>query len=215
MKAKDFYSGTESRERLQIRKSYLQTVLPVVFVSLFLLLFASPASAHCDRKNGPVAVDAKEALETGDFDKIVKWVGEKQEEELQAKFKQALTIFENGAEARELAMDYFMETAVRLHRAAEGMPFTGLKPASPNPPDIAKAEKALETGNIEPLQALLKKELEMETSKWFKKALDAKMNKDKSVEAGRKWVDSYVKYIIYAHKLYQRIQAGPPHGVGE
>ncbi len=92
--------------------------------------------------------------------------------------------------------DYFMETAVRLHRAAEGMPFTGLKPASPNPTDIEKAEKALVTGNIDPLQTLLKEELDNETSKWFKKALEAKKNKGKSLEAGRRWVDSYVKYIV-------------------
>lgn len=215
MKAKDFYSGTESRERLQIRKSYLQTVLPVVFVSLFLLLFASPASAHCDRKNGPVAVDAKEALETGDFDKIVKWVGEKQEEELRNKFRQSLSVYRKGSESKELATEYFMSNTVRLHREAEGMPFTGLKPASPNALDIGIAEKALETGDIDPLQTLLKEELEKETSKWFQKALEAKKNKDKSVEAGRQWVDSYVKYIIYSHKLYQKIKAGPPHGVGE
>ena len=79
----------------------------------------------------------------------------------------------------------------------------------------ATAEKALETGDIDPLQTLLKEELEKETSKWFQKALEAKKNKDKSVEAGRQWVDSYVKYIIYSHKLYQKIKAGPPHGVGE
>jgi len=168
--------------------------------------------ASCDRENGPVA---KDALKTGDFNKIVIWVGEEQEEELKAKFKQTLAVYKKEDDARELATDYFMETAIRLHREAEGMPFTGLKPASPNPPDIAEAEKALETGDIGPLQLLLKEELEKETSKWFQKALEAKKNKDKSVESGRQWVDSYVKYIVFINKLYQKIQAGPPHGVGE
>lgn len=168
--------------------------------------------ASCDREDGPVA---KDALKTGDFNKIVIWVGEEQEEELKAKFKQTLAVYKKEDDARELATDYFMETAIRLHREAEGMPFTGLKPASPNPPDIAEAEKALETGDIGPLQLLLKEELEKETSKWFQKALEAKKNKDKSVESGRQWVDSYVKYIVFINKLYQKIQAGPPHGVGE
>lgn len=187
----------------------------LAMVLMFIAFTTQQTYAHCDRKNGPVAVDAKEALKTGDFSKIAIWVGEEQEDELQAKFKQSLAIYNKGGDARELATDYFMETAVRLHRAAEGMPFTGLKPASPNPSDIAKAEKALVTGDIGPLQTLLKEELEKETSKWFEKALEAKKNKDKSVEAGRQWVDSYVKYIIYTHKLYLKIQAGPPHGVGE
>lgn len=201
-------------------KSKKTTTMMKMTVSLVLVLaliaFSTQETfAHCDRENGPVAVDAREALKTGDFSKIAIWVSEEQEAELEAKFKQSLAIYKKGGEARELATDYFMETAVRLHRAAEGMPFTGLKPASPNAPDIAKAEKALETGDIEPVQTLLKEEIEKETSKWFQKALEAKKNKDNSVEAGRQWVDSYVKYIVYTHKLYMKIQAGPPHGMGE
>lgn len=202
------------KSRLKTRKTSLKTILSIVFVSL-MIAGSLPASAHCDRVNGPVAKDASEALKTGDFNKIAIWVSEEQEEELKAKFEQTLTVYKNGEEARKLATDYFMETAVRLHREAEGMPFTGLKSASPNPEDIAKAEKALETGDIGPLQNLLKEELEQETSKWFQKALEAKQNKDTSVEAGREWVNSYVKYIVYTHKLYQKILAGPPHGVGE
>ncbi|WP_016778474.1 DUF6448 family protein [Anaerophaga thermohalophila] len=215
MKTKGFNSGTGSREKLQSLKSNLQTILPIVLVSLFLLFSAFPASAHCDRKNGPVAVAAKEALKTGDFSKVAIWIGEKQEEELRNKFRQSLSVYNKGGESKELATEYFMSNTVRLHRAAESMPFTGLKPASPNAPDIALAEKALETGDIAPLQTLFKEELEKETSEWFQNALEAKKNKNKSVEAGRQWVDSYVKYIIYSHKLYQNIQAGPPHGVGE
>jgi hypothetical protein len=207
-------------EETLIKKSKQKTTIikitgRLVLVLMFFTFTAQQTFAHCDRENGPVAKDAKEALKTGDFSKIVIWVGEEQEEELKAKFEQTLAVYKNGGEARKLATDYFMETAIRLHREAEGMPFTGMKPASPNLPDIAKAEKALETGDIGPLQALLKEELEKEISKWFQKALEAKKNKDKSVEAGRQWVDSYVKYIVFTHKLYQQIQAGPPHGVGE
>ena len=215
MKTKDFNSGTESRERLQSRKGNLQTIIPIVLVSLLLVFSVFPASAHCDRENGPVAVAAKEALKTGNLSKVAIWIGEEQEEELRNKFRQSLSVYRKGGKSKELATEYFMSNTVRLHREAEGMPFTGLKPASPNALDIGIAEKALETGDIDPLQTLLKEELEKETSKWFQKALEAKKNKDKSVEAGRQWVDSYVKYIIYSHKLYQKIKAGPPHGVGE
>jgi hypothetical protein len=215
MRTTEMNLGTEVPGSLKNSKLRLQIILSSVILSLFMVFGSLPASAHCDRENGPVAMDAKEALETGEFNKIVIWVGEEQEEELKTKFKQTLAVYNQGGDARKLAIDYFMETAIRLHREAEGMPFTGLKPASPNPLDIAKAEKALETGDIGPLQLLLKEELENETSKWFQKALEAKKNKDKSVEAGRQWVDSYVKYIVFTHKLYQKIQAGPPHGVGK
>lgn len=196
-------------------KTYPRNLSLKLVPILILSLMTTVAWAHCDRKNGPVAVAAHEALQSEDFEKIVIWVGKEQEEELKQKFTEALEVYKNGGNARELATEYFMETAVRLHREAEGMPFTGLKPASPNPTDIALAEKALETGNVAPLQELLKEELENETTKWFNRAIDARKNKDKNVEAGREWVDAYVKYIVFTHKLYQQIKAGPPHGLGE
>lgn len=180
---------------------------------MFVFLGQQPALAHCDRENGPVAMAAKEALKAGNFDRILIWVGEEQEQELREKFQQSLQVFNTGGNAAELAEKYFMETAVRLHRAAEGMPFEGLKPASPNPPDIKAAEKALETGNFEPVKELLCRALEKESMKWFEKARASAENKEESIAAGREWVDHYVKYIVYIHKLYQTIHAGPPHGV--
>lgn len=187
----------------------------MLIVLMFIIFSVQQTFAHCDRRNGPVAVAAREALQSGDFEKVVIWVTKEEQEELNEKFKEALAVYKSGGEARNLATDYFMETTVRLHREAEGLPFTGLKPASPNPVDIAQAEKALETGDVGPLTSLLKDELEEGISKWFQNAMEAKKNKDQSVEAGREWVDAYVKYIIFSHKLYQQIQAGPPHGVGD
>lgn len=174
----------------------------------------SSARAHCDRVNGPVAKDAREALDTGDFTEIAIWVGEEQEKELRKRFDQCLDVYEKGGDSRELAERYFMETAVRLHRAAEGMPYTGLKPAQPVPEDIAAAEKALETGNVKPVTDLLAEEMRKHVGKWFKKARNARTDRNESVEEGREWTDAYVRYVIYVHSLYKTIQAGPKHGVG-
>lgn len=192
-----------------------QTTVPQnALVLLGLLLFMPGfALAHCDRENGPVAMAAKEALDTGDMEKVLIWVGKEQEQELEEKFRQSLAVYNIGGDSRELAKKYFMETAVRLHREAEGMPFSGLKPASSNPVDIEVAEKALETGNLEPVKRLFTEKIQEEISKWFEQVLIAKKNKGTSVAAGREWADNYVRYITYIHKLYQTIQAGPPHGV--
>lgn len=120
-----------------------------------------------------------------------------------------------GGKAKTLAERYFTETAVRLHREAEGMSYTGLKPAQPLPADIAAGEKALETGDLKPVTDLLSAELEKETQKWFRQTLEARKNyKGDDVEAGRTWVDAYVKYVIYIHGIYKMIQSGPEHGVG-
>jgi hypothetical protein len=183
--------------------------------ALLATLTTSKALAHCDRENGPVAMAAKEALKTQDFNKIAIWVGEEQEKELKSKFQQSLKVYQKGGNSQELAEDYFMENAVRLHRAAEGMPFTGLKPAKPAAPDIQAAEKALQTGNLEPVMKMFSEAMEDEATRWFQRALEAKKQKDQSLEAGRKWADRYVMYIVYLHKLHQTIEKGPPHGVGK
>ncbi len=182
---------------------------------LTLTLGAANAMAHCDTKSGPVAVDAREALANKNFETVAIWVGQEQHKELRAAFDRAMDVYQMGGKAKALAEQYFMETAVRLHRAAEGMSYTGLKPAQPLPEDIAKAEKALETGNLEPVINMMKVEMKQKMQHLLKKARMAKQNKDKSLEAGRKWADAYVKYVIYAHGLYKTIQAGPAHGVGE
>ena len=190
-------------------------IIAAIALLMAVSLFNTKSYAHCDRKNGPVALAAKEALRTQDFSKVVIWVGEEQEDELRKKFRQSLSVYQKGGDSRELAKEYFMSTTVRLHRAAEGMPFTGLKPAGPAAKDIQVAEKALKTGNLDPVMEMFSSKLEDESQKWFQKALEAKKNKNESIEAGREWADMYVKYIVYLHKLYQKIEQGPPHGVGE
>ncbi len=188
----------------------------MLLLTSFVFVFTTTVFAHCDTESGPTAVDARKALETGNFNIAAIWVGEEQTQELREIFDQSLAVYKMGGKAKELAERYFMTTAVRLHREAEGMPFTGLKPAQPLPPVIAKAEKTLDTNNLQPITELLATEMQKEIQKWFQKALDAKKDYDgDNVEAGREWVDAYVKYVIFVNGLYKTIQAGPAHGIGE
>ena len=200
-----------------MQRSNVRNLLVAVGIAIALFGVSSGVGwAHCDTESGPTAVDARKALETGDFKKIAIWVGEEQTPELRDIFENSLAVYKMGGNAKALAERYFMTTAVRLHRQAEGMQFTGLKPAQPLPPIIAKTEKTLKNGNLKPITDLLSAELQKETQKWFQNALDAKKNyKGENVEAGREWVDAYVKYVIYVNGLYKTIQAGPAHGVGE
>lgn len=201
------------REVLDHRVPRFFVLLPLV--ALGLALTARPASAHCDRLDGPVAEAAREALETGDFDAIQIWVGQKQEAELRDAFDRSREVRSLGSEARHLADRHFIETAVRLHREAEGMPFTGLKPAGqPLPADLAAAERALDTGELQPLLDLMKQRLEENVRRWFVAAREARADRTQSVASGRAWVDAYVRYIVYVHGLYGKIEAPPAHGAG-
>ncbi len=187
----------------------------LVLISLTLFV-TEKAFAHCDTESGPVAVDARKALETGNFNVIAIWVGEDQEQELRNNFEESLAVYKTGGKAKELAAHYFVSTAVRLHRAAEGMDFTGVKPAEPLPAVIAVAENALESGNPDSVIKMLTKELQAETQHWFEMAMNAKKGYgDEDVDAGRKWVDAYVKYVIFVNGLHKTIQSGPEHGVSE
>lgn len=182
--------------------------------AVVLIGFVGLAQAHCDTLEGPVAVAARQALDKGDLQPIQIWVGQEQEKELRERFRQSLDVRKLGGEAKAMADLYFIETAVRLHRAAEGMPYTGLKPAEEHP-DIHAAEQALETGDIRPVVELLVAELRAQVGKWFDQARHARQNKDRSVAAGREYVDAYVKYVTFVHGLHQSIHAGPEHGVDE
>lgn len=196
------------------KKEHIRPIVLALFSVFMLVASAGTTWAHCDTANGPVAGAARKALETNEYDLIAIWVGKDQAKELREKFDQCLAVYQKGGEGKELAEQYFIETAVRLHREAGGMPYTGLKPAKPLPQDIATAEKALETGNLRALTNLLSSELEQKVENWFRKAIEAKKHKDENVEKGQEWVDAYVKYIIYIHGLYKTIQSGPEHGVG-
>ena len=159
-----------------------------------LTLGATTASAHCDAKNGPVAVDARQALAEDDFEEVAIWVGEKQHKDLRAAFDQAIAVYQKGGKARALAEQYFMETAVRLHREAEGMSYTGLKSAQTLPEDIEAAEKALETGDLDPVTNMLRAEMKKKLRHVFENARKASQKKDQNLEAGRKWADAYVRH---------------------
>ena len=106
-----------------------------------------PAFAHCDTLDGPVVIDARTALEKADITPVLKWVKAADEQELRAIFAKTLAVRKLDPAAKELADTYFFETLVRVHRAGEGAPYTGLKAAGTVPAPIVKADQSLEKGD--------------------------------------------------------------------
>ena len=76
------------------------------------------------------------------------------EQEIRDAFVEVLAVRSLGIEAKQLADRYFFETVVRVHRAGEGEPFTGLKAAGSVDPAIAIADRALESDSAAPLVCL-------------------------------------------------------------
>ncbi len=123
------------------KKTFVLILAGLLFIGLSKNLYA-----HCDTLNGPVVKDARRALEKGDIKPVLKWLIEDDEKEIRIAFQKTLSVRTKGAEAKELADMYFFETLVRVHRAGEGAPYTGLKPSEAVDPAVALADKALESG---------------------------------------------------------------------
>jgi hypothetical protein len=61
---------------------------------------------------------------------------------------------------------YFFETLVRIHRAGEGAPYTGLKLVGRDlGPAIPAGDKALDTGNVELVVKLLSENMESKATR--------------------------------------------------
>ncbi len=180
------------------------------------VLAVGPASvgAHCDAVDGPVATAAVKALDTRNVNLVRPYVPGTAEAEVGAAFEQALVVRDKGPEARALADRYFMETAVRVHRAGEGAVFTGLKPAGTDlGPAIPAAERALASGRLEPLVELLSGELAHGLGERFERAVSAAgATKEPAtraaVAAARERVKAELAFIGAAQAIHQATKDG-------
>lgn len=173
-------------------------------LALSIILAPTRAVAHCDGLDGPVVKAAREALETRNPAPVLIWVQPSDEHEIRNAFARTLAVRDLSAEARELADRFFFETVVRVHRAGEGAPFTGLKQAGRDlGPAIPAADKALDTGSVQPLVELFTRTISERLRDHFDEVRAAKMFATDDVIAGREYVRLYVAFIHYVERLYE------------
>ena len=172
----------------------------LIFSAMMALNTPSLLFAHCDSLSGPVMADAKRALETSDITPVLKWIQKESEEELKANFQKALAVRSLNSDARDLADSSFFETLVRLHRAGENAPYTGLSTEAPES-IIVEAEKSLQTGSLNELSEIMISEIRTELRQKFQDALDKKKKAGESVEQGREYVEAYMRFVHYVEAL--------------
>jgi hypothetical protein len=193
------------------RHNSIGRITAIAALALGLLFGSSAAFAHCDTLDGPVVGTARIALEKRDVTPVLKWVRPKQEAEIKAAFQRTLTVRAKGPAEKELADLYFFETLVRIHRAGEGAPYTGLKPGAAVDPAVALADKALESGSVDNLTDVLTNAVAMGIQERFADTLKKQKRADSSVAAGREFVASYVVFTHYVEKLHALIKTGGAH----
>jgi hypothetical protein len=175
-------------------------------------LAPAPVFAHCDRMDGPVVTAAERALESGNVDLVLIWVPKADEPEIRRAFERTVAVRQLSAPAKELADRYFFETLVRVHRAGEGAPFTGLKPAGVElEPAVAAADAALRDGRVDRVTTLLRERVEHGVRERFTAVVAKKDYAANDVEAGREYVRAYVPFVHYVAGIYAATESAA-HG---
>lgn len=172
------------------------------------LTWGTAAQAHCDTLDGPVVSEARKALDSGNVNPVLGWVQKKDEAEIRTAFQKSSAVRKAGGVAKELADTHFFETLVRVHRAGEGAPYTGLKPAGEIEPAIAAADKSIESGKLEPVAKLVMDRTKEGLHKQFDSVMAKKKYQPNDVAAGRAFVGAYVEYVHYVERLHEA--AGTP-----
>jgi hypothetical protein len=185
----------------------------VPFVVAAVLSIPSPARAHCDTLDGPVVTTARTALATGKLEPVLAWVQPGDEAEIRDAFAKARAVRGAGEKARDLADRWFFETVVRVHRAGEGAPYTGLKPAGTPEPAVAAADRVIAGGDPRQLEALLVGAVR-EGLHGHLARLKQERAPGEDVAAGRRFVAAYVPFVHWAEGVHAAARAAG-HGAAE
>ena len=199
-----------------MKRWWLPVAVSLLVIGLSGLVYLRSASAHCDTMDGPVVKAAKQALQSGNVNYILPWVAEADEPQIRAAFAQARKVRKLSPEAKKLADNYFFETLVRIHRAGEGAPYTGLKPAgSEVNPAVAAADRAFESGAAEELSALLTEAVKAGVQARFAEAMEAQSKQVNDVAARRRGVHGYVEFVHYVEGIYNAAAMSGPHAAAD
>ena len=176
----------------------------------------TPAEAHCDSTNGPVVTAARVALTSGDPSPILAYVQPDAERELSAAFWQTLEVRKAGGQTQELADRYFYETAVRLHRNGEGAAYTGLTEVADFGPALTAAERALDTGDLPAVVALLERTTHEGLEQRYHAVVEARERaaRDGSLAAARERAEAELGFQKYVDELYKAAAGLTPHEEG-
>jgi hypothetical protein len=149
--------------------------VPALFSAAISFIFVPPAFSHCDGLDGPVVASARLALQEGNVNRVLIWVRREDKKDTRQAFEEARAVRKLSSQAESLADRSFFETLVRIHRAGEGAPYTGLKAAGRDlGPAIPAADKAISSGADEKLVQLLTKEMQDGIAARFRAVMEKK-----------------------------------------
>ncbi len=184
---------------MEVAKDNVRIKLISLMVFMLLVFSTSVTFAHCDTMDGPLIADAKKAISRNNVNYALKWIQPANEAEILDAFHLIMKVRGLSAEAKEVAEKYFFDTLVRIHRAGEGVPFTGVKPSgTPIDEKVMAADKSIEIGNLSPLNGKVPEKEMPELTERFKKVMLLKNFDINNVAAGREYIEAYVQFFKFA-----------------
>lgn len=201
-----------------LHKRWYQVGLAVLLVGIVSVGFfgiTTPTQAHCDSEKGPVATAAHQALESGNVKLILPYVKPDAEAELTAAFKTTLSVRKAGGTTRDLADRYFIETAVRLHRAGEGAAYTGVTDEA-TPQSILVADKAMANGSTADVVKMIEQATRKGVDEKYAAVVKARAEAARlnTVDAHRERVEAELTFEKYVYELYTAASAVQPLAEG-
>ncbi len=197
-----------------MKPMFRKNLYALAAVAALNLAWIGNAAAHCDALDGPVIEEARIALSRNDVTPLLKWVPQADEDRIRSTFDKAVRVRKHGGDAQEFADLQLFATLVEVHRAAEGAPYTGIKPAGGIDPAVKAADAALETGDVDALVSKIARKFADTAHERFAVAKEAKAQAGNSVADGRAFVDAYVQYVHYLEGVHTAISASHAHDHG-
>ncbi len=181
------------------RKREVRIGLVSLSILALWILSTNVVFAHCDTMDGPLIADARKAMAQNNVNYALKWVSAANESEIRDAFSLVMKVKGLSNDAKELSEKYFFDTLVRIHRAGEGVPFTGVKPSgTPIDEKVLAADKSIETSDLTSLKGMISKDDMTELTERFEKVMSLKNFDVNNVEAGREYIEAYVQFFKFA-----------------
>lgn len=178
--------------------------------SLLVIFFLSAQNifAHCDSYDGPVIKEAKEALASNNVNPVLKWVSVADEPAIIALFKKTYSLKNGDKQTYNIVEQHFLETLVRLHRATEGVGYTGLKPVGSASPIVVMADASIDNHNVDKLLTDFTAHIQKVVREKYNKVEQLSLVKNESLEKGRAYVEAYVDYTHTLEGMHAYLEHG-------
>jgi hypothetical protein len=196
---------------MKAASTVLKGFTAILFFVLAIVIGPQGLRAHCNALDGPVVIEARDALAKGEVYPLLKWIRADDEKEIREAFAKTLAVRKLGPEAQKFADAYFFETLVRIHRAGEGAPYTGIKAAGAIEPVVAQADQALKRGSVDALAKAIAAHTAEGIRQRFNQAAKTRKHAGESVQKGREYVEAYVTYVHYVEGIAQVVHGKTHH----